>query len=115
MPKKRRNNGRNKKNRGNTTWKNCDNCHKHVPKDKMIKKYQTKSLVEGSSKNDIKAAQVYENFKIPNVFYKKVYCVSCACHARIVKVRSAIDRRIRFKEKKNFKKKDTPEKEEEEK
>ena len=34
---------------------------------------------------------------IPKSYLKNVYCVSCACHARIVKVRSAEDRKIRHK------------------
>jgi small subunit ribosomal protein S26e len=37
---------------------------------------------------------------IPKTYLKNVYCVSCACHARIVKVRSVEERRVRNNKKK---------------
>ena len=95
MPKKRRNNGKNRKNRGNTTNIFCSHCGRVCPKDKAIKKFTVKDIIDGSSKEDIKAVQHYENLVFPKVFNKLSYCVSCACHSRIVKVRSAEDRRKR--------------------
>ena len=95
MPRKRRNNGKNRKNRGNTTNVFCTNCGRVVPKDKCIKKFTVRDIIDASSKDDIRAVQHYEEFFYPKCFNKLTYCVSCACHARIVKVRSREDRRKR--------------------
>ena len=65
MPKKRRNNGRNKNHKG-----------------------------------DIEEVSVYnegdEKYQMPKLYIKNQYCVSCGIHARIVRVRSTVDRRIRY-------------------
>ena len=95
MPKKRRNNGRNKNNRGHTKPVVCCNCSRYVPKDKCIKKFTVRDIIDASSKEDIKAVMHYSELVTPKVFNKLTYCVSCACHARIVKVRSREDRRKR--------------------
>ena len=95
MPKKRRNNGRSKKNRGNTTNVVCSNCRRMVAKDKAIVKFTVRDIIDGGSKDDITSVQHYAQFYFPKTFNKLTYCVSCACHARIVKVRSRTDRRKR--------------------
>ena len=100
MPSKRRNNGRSKKNRGHTAAMHCANCSRKVPKDKAIKKYQVRDLVDASSKDDIRTASVYSgelDIKeiIPKLHSKLYYCVSCAIHSRIVRGRSRTDRRVR--------------------
>ena len=91
----RRNNGRSKMNQGHTRAINCSNCNRMVPKDKCIKKFTVRDIIDGSSKEDIKAVQVYENFIIPKVYNKLTYCVSCAIHARIVRSRARETRKIR--------------------
>ena len=53
MPKKRRNNGRNKKNRGNTKNCVCSNCGRQVAKDKAIKKFTVRDIIDAGSKDDI--------------------------------------------------------------
>ena len=95
MPCKRRNNGRSKMNQGHTRAVNCSNCNRMVPKDKCIKKFTVKDIVDASSKEDIRAVQVYEGFIIPKCYNKLTYCVSCAIHARIVRSRAVADRKIR--------------------
>mmetsp|Transcript_98688 Transcript_98688/g.136997 ORF Transcript_98688/g.136997 Transcript_98688/m.136997 type:complete len:117 (-) Transcript_98688:341-691(-) len=95
MPSKRRNNGRNKKNRGHTVPVACGNCRRLVPKDKAIKRYTVRDMVDGSSKRDLKDASVYSYFVVPKLYNKLAYCVSCAIHARIVRVRSVELRRNR--------------------
>ena len=97
MPKKRRNNGRNKTHKGHSDPIHCENCKRLVPKDKAIKRFLIKNMVDGSSKRDIEEASVYgEGYTMPRLFIKNQYCVSCGIHARIVRVRSTANRRIRY-------------------
>ena len=94
MPSKRRNNGRGKKNKGHSNVVRCINCARCVPKDKAIKRFQMRNMVDGSSKRDIKDNFAYDQqyFYLPKIYVKQQYCVSCAIHARVVRVRSAIGR-----------------------
>merc|ERR1711937_715923 len=92
MPTKRRNHGRNKKNRGHSNVVRCLNCAKVVPKDKAVKRFQMRNMVDGSSKRDIKEQSAYgdnNNFNLPKVYVKVQYCISCAIHSRTVRVRSS--------------------------
>ena len=90
MPSKRRNNGRGKKNKGHSNVVRCLNCGRITPKDKAIKRFQMRNMVDGSSKRDIKDNYAYDDqhFNLPKLYIKQCYCVSCAIHARIVRVRS---------------------------
>ena len=70
-----------------------------------------RDIVDASSKRDIRDARAFESnlhscyifdlilyikaFVIPKLYIKLHYCVSCAIHARIVRVRSGDDKRIR--------------------
>ena len=103
MPSKRRNNGRSKSGRGHAGNVNCDNCSRIVPKDKAIKKFQVRDLIDAASKEDIAKASAYKTpTAVPKLMIKMYYCVSCAIHARIVAVRSVVDRRKRDTGKKKF-------------
>merc|ERR1711988_1391793 len=96
MPSKRRNNGRSKNNRGAPGRVNCDNCNRIVPKDKAIKKFQVRDIIDAASKDDIAKASAYKTAtQVPKIMMKMWYCVSCAIHARIVAVRSVTERRKR--------------------
>ena len=55
-------------------------------------------MVDASSKRDIEEASVYpkDEYSMPRLFIKNQYCVSCGIHARIVRVRSTVNRRIRY-------------------
>ena len=81
--------------RGHTRPISCSHCARMVPKDKAINKFTVKDIIEASSREDVQAVQVYKNFVIPKVYHKLSYCVSCAIHMRLVRVRSAEDRKIR--------------------
>ena len=95
MPLKRRNHGRSKMHAGRIQYVNCLNCGKVVPKDKAIKRYATKNMVEPSAARDVLDASIYNDYELPKLYQKSFYCVSCACHRRIVRVRSSVNRRDR--------------------
>lgn len=95
MPKKRRNQGRNKYNRGHVNPIVCVNCGRRCPKDKAIKRFTIRDIVDASSKRDLEAARAFEEYLVPKLYVKMQYCVGCGIHRRVVKVRSTEDRRIR--------------------
>ena len=94
MPSKRRNNGRGKKNKGHSNVCRCINCSRVVPKDKAIKRFQMRQMVDGSSRRDIKENSAYpvEQFNLPKIYVKQTYCVACGIHARVVRARSTVGR-----------------------
>merc|ERR1712147_167217 len=70
------------------------------PKDKAIKRFTLKKIVDESSRKDIMDNSAYgENpAPLPKLYVKSYYSISCAIHSRIVRVRSQTrgDRNIRY-------------------
>jgi len=72
---------------------NVPNCGQTVPKDKAKKVTSKLNLVEHTLAKELRAQGAY--IASPTVL--KHYCISCAVHFKIIKVRSEDSRRKRGK------------------
>ena len=77
------------------SFNRCVSTGKAIPKDKAIKRFIVRNIVDASSLRDIKEASAYESYQLPKLYLKMYYCVEAAVHQRIVRGRSRTDRRIR--------------------
>tara|TARA_B100001167_G_C16699481_1_gene270985 strand:- start:332 stop:616 length:285 start_codon:yes stop_codon:yes gene_type:complete len=93
MTKKRKSGGRAGGSKGSTGSISCSNCGTLVPKDKAKKKTGRITLVEPTLAKELRAAGTY----IAAQKTIKYYCVSCAVHYGLVKVRAKDERRRRTK------------------
>jgi|TARA_B110000263_G_C15310426_1_gene512794 small subunit ribosomal protein S26e len=93
MTKKRKSGGRAGGSKGSTGSISCSNCGTLVPKDKAKKKTGRITLVEPTLARELRAAGTY----IASQKTTKYYCVSCAVHYGLVKVRAKDERRRRTK------------------
>merc|ERR550537_860083 len=95
MTKKRRNNGRAKHGRGIVRRVRCEFSGALVQKDKAVKRFIIRNIVDLSSKNDLQEASIIDEYVFPKIYRKVYYCISAAIHNRVVRVRSRDLRRVR--------------------
>lgn len=92
MPKKRKSGGRSKGRKGRSSFVQCVSCGARVPRDKAKKQTSYKSLVDYSLAKELRASGAYfSRTKVENH-----YCISCAVHRRLVKVRAKAQRSQRY-------------------
>ena len=91
MPLKRASRGRTKGGKGSSGVVQCTNCGQTVPKDKAKKVTSRLNLVEHTLAKELRSQGAY--IAAPTVL--KWYCISCAIHYKILKIRSADNRRKR--------------------
>mmetsp|Transcript_37593 Transcript_37593/g.94250 ORF Transcript_37593/g.94250 Transcript_37593/m.94250 type:complete len:108 (+) Transcript_37593:174-497(+) len=96
MTKKRRNNGRNKTNRGHVKRVHCVFSGKLISKDKAIRRYIVKNIIESSALGDIQDACALEYYTLPKLYFKNYYSIEAAIHKKIVRVRSKEGRKVRI-------------------
>lgn len=91
MAKKRKSRGRAKGGKGLSGYVQCSQCGRPVPKDKAKKVTQRVALVEPSLAKELRQSGAY----IPTSVVQKYYCISCAVHFGVVKVRAKEERRLK--------------------
>ncbi|CAK9108169.1 40S ribosomal protein S26 [Durusdinium trenchii] len=64
-----------------------------VVRDKAIKRFQVRNMVDASSQRDLREASVYQTFMLPKLYMKMLYCSLAVLHGeggRLVGRRSAL-------------------------
>jgi small subunit ribosomal protein S26e len=91
MPKKRRSGGRSTGGKGRANLVQCSYCGALVPRDKVKRSTRWVSFVDRQLGKELRS----QGAILPRERVTKYYCVSCAVHRRIVKVRAKEMRKSR--------------------
>jgi len=91
LPIKRKSRGRSKGGKGRSGFVQCASCGELVPRDKAKKVTRRVSLVPPPLAKELRQKGAY----LSTAIQTKYYCVSCAVHRGIVKVRAKNERRKR--------------------
>ena len=91
MPSKRKSGGRSKGGKGASGYVQCESCGGLVPRDKAKKVTRRVSMVDYALAKELRQQGAF----IASPVKTKYYCVSCAVHRGVVKVRSKNSRRSR--------------------
>ena len=89
MPVKRKSRGRSKGSKGKGSLVQCQGCGQQVPRDKVKRVSRRISLVDSLLYKELKQKGTY----VASSTETRYYCVSCAVHRGVVKVRSKNERR----------------------
>ena len=90
MPAKRKSRGRSKGGKGRGSLVQCTMCGELVPRDKAKKVSTRISFIDPTLAKELRQKGAY----IASHTHVKYYCISCAVHRGIVKVRSKEQRKL---------------------
>jgi len=93
MPFKRKSRGRAKGQKGKSDYVQCGACGGLVPRDKAKKSTRRVSLVDPVLARELRQKGAY----LPSHVDTQYYCVSCAVHRGLVKVRAKDERKLRVR------------------
>lgn len=93
MPYKRKSRGRSKGGKGSSSLVQCVSCGSMVPRDKAKKSTRRVSFVEPQLAKELRQKGTY----LSSWVNTKYYCISCAVHRGIVKVRAENERHSRYR------------------
>ncbi|MEM2108807.1 MAG: 30S ribosomal protein S26e [Candidatus Bathyarchaeia archaeon] len=93
MPVKRKSRGRSKGGKGSSSLVQCAMCGQMVPRDKAKKSTRRVSFVDPQLAKELRQKGTYLSSWVDT----KYYCISCAVHRGIVKVRAESERRSRHR------------------
>jgi len=90
MPKKRKNRGRHKGDKGHEPIVYCDNCGRIMPKSKA----KRVTIVYTPVPADLAKELEKQGAIIPKYYVTKTYCISCAIFLGILRVRPREQRKV---------------------
>jgi len=91
MPMKRKSRGRAKGGKGRGAMVQCSSCGQLVPRDKAKRVSRRISMVDSALYKELRQKGTYVSSRTET----RYYCVSCAVHRGVVKVRSKNERKQR--------------------
>ena len=91
MPVKRKSRGRSKGGKGKGAMVQCSSCGQLVPRDKAKRASRRISMVDSALYKELRQKGTYVSSRTET----RYYCVSCAVHRGVVKVRSKDERKHR--------------------
>ncbi|AEA12660.1 Ribosomal protein S26E [Thermoproteus uzoniensis 768-20] len=91
MPKKRKNRGRHKGDKGHEQTLHCDNCGKLIPRSKAVRVTIPYSPVPPDLARELEK----QGAIIPKYYITRTYCINCAVFFGLIKVRPREERKKR--------------------
>ena len=89
VPKKRKNRGRHKGDKGKESIVYCDNCGKMIPRSKAVRVTVPYSPIPADLAKELEK----QGAIVPRYYITKTYCINCAIYLGIIKVRSEDERK----------------------
>ncbi len=91
MPKKRKSRGRHKGDKGKEAYVQCDRCGAMLPRSKAVKLSTWSTPIDPQLARELRA----QGAIIPRYKIIKYYCIRCAIHYGLIKIRPEEQRKVK--------------------